>query len=590
MSRWVRRSGEETRGPWVWWTSRGLWIRLASAGILLVGLEWYVAQLVPAQLSLELAPLVLDTRLPSARSLPLRPGSFVGRDVLLVTIDTVRPDRLGLYGNSEIETPNLDRLALGSAVFTRAYAVTPLTLPSHASILTGQYPHRHKVRANRLPPLAPGTRTLAERLAEQGYDTAAFVSSFVLDARFGLAQGFRLYDDEIEEAPRARRYAERRADETTDRALAWLRTERRSPFFLWVHYYDPHAAYDPPEAFERSSENAYDGEIAFIDQQIGRLIEGVKAAGEAEVLTIVTSDHGEGLGEQGEQSHGLLVQEATVKIPLIIGAVGGPPRPARIDGLVSQVDLVPTISSLLGLSPPEGTDGHDLTKTRAPDRTVLVESHYGEMAYGWARLAAIYRNGLKYVDGPHPEFYDLTADPGEENNLVNQREETVGDLRARLAKLRGPDADRDSTSTLELDPEALARLAALGYVSAQRVAVPGARREAPDPKQMLPQLTRMLGLVAGLERGDDVPGWVEWILQLSGRAPPRDKDALLAALEKIALESPNFSPVHMELSSLYEKSGRPREARAARRRLESLLMNDGPLSEADEGAPLRTSP
>ena len=590
MGRRVSRSRGKTRGPGLRWASRDLWIRLASAGVLLVGLEWYVSQLIPKQLSLELAPLVLDARLPLARSLPLRPGSFARRDVLLVTIDTVRPDRLGLYGNAEIETPHLDRFALGSAVFVRAYAVTPLTLPSHASILTGQYPHRHEVRANRLPALAPGTQTLAERLAEQGYDTAAFVSSFVLDARFGLAQGFHLYDDEIEEAPLARRYAERRADETTDRALAWLRTERRSPFFLWVHYYDPHAEYDPPAAFEQSSANAYDGELAFIDQQIGRLIEGVKAASEAEVLTIVTSDHGEGLGEQGEQTHGLLVQEATLKIPLIIGAVGGPPRPARIDGLVSQVDLVPTISSLLGLAPPKGTDGHDLTKRRAPDRSVLVESHYGEMAYGWARLAAIYRNGLKYVDGPHPEFYDLTADPSEENNLVNQREDTVGDLHAQLVELRGPDADGDSTSALELDPEALARLAALGYVSTRRGTVPGVRREGPDPKQMLPQLTRMLGLVAGSERGDDVPEWVEWLLQLSGRAPPRDEGELLAALEKIARESPDFSPVHMELSSLYEKVGRLREAQASRRRLESLLMNDGPLCEAEEGTATGSSP
>jgi len=564
---------------------------LASAGILLVGLEWYVAQLVPAQLSLELAPLVLDARLPPARSLPLRAGSFVGRDVLLVTIDTVRPDRLGLYGNAEIETPNLDRFALGSAVFARAYAVTPLTLPSHASILTGQYPHRHEVRANRLPPLAPGTRTLAERLAEQGYDTAAFVSSFVLDARFGLAQGFRLYDDEIEEAPRARRYAERRADETTDRALVWLRTERRSPFFLWVHYYDPHAEYDPPEAFERSSANVYDGELAFIDQQIGRLIEGVKAAAsEGEVLTIVTSDHGEGLGEQGEQSHGLLVQEATLKIPLIIGAVGGPPRPARVDGLVSQVDLVPTISSLLGLAAPEDSDGHNLTKPPPSDRTVLVESHYGELAYGWARLAAIYRNGLKYVDGPEPEFYDLSVDPREEDNLVDRREEAVGELRARLVELRGDDADRLSSSSGQLDAESLARLAALGYVSADREVVSVKGWDAPDPKRMLPQLTHMLELMTGPDHGQEVPGWADWLLRIRDRAPPRDQNELLAALEALAREAPDFAPVHLELSSLYERTGRSREALESRMRFESLLQNGRALPPSGEGASVVPAP
>ena len=251
---------------------------------------------------------------------------------------------------------------------------------------------------------------------------------------------------------------------------------------------------------------------------------------------------------------------------------------------------MPTISSLLGLAAPEDIDGHDLTQPPPLDRTVLVESHYGELAYGWARLAAIYRNGLKYVDGPEPEFYDLSVDPSERDNLVDRREEAVGELRARLVELRGDDADRLPSSSGQLDAEALARLAALGYVSADREVVSAKGWDAPDPKQMLPQLTHMLELMTGPDHGQEVPGWADWLLRIRDRAPPRDQNELLAALEALAREAPDFAPVHLELSSLYERTGRSREALESRMRFESLLQNGRALPPSGEGASVVPAP
>jgi len=515
---------------------------------------------------------VVDPTLPALRALPIGPNTLGGRNLLIVTIDTVRPDRLGFYGNTNIATPNLDRLAARSAVFTRAHAATPITLPSHASILTGRYPHNHGVRTNSFPPLGSDQTTLAEFLSDSGYETAAFVSSFILEEKFGLAQGFSRYDDETHDEAAVGAYTERRADQTTDRALRWLRNSRKRPFFLWVHYYDPHASYVPPEPFEESSANAYDGELAFIDQQVGRLLGAVSAASEKAALVVVTSDHGESFGEHEEQSHGFLVQEATIKIPLIIGTTGEPPMPARIDELVSQVDLMPTVLSLLGLPEPAGLDGVDLTEPPENPRFVVAEAHYGEAIYGWARLAAIYHENFKYVDGPNPEFYDLALDPAERHNLFAQHREQALSLRQQLIEERGQQADALPGSSLELDEESIERLEALGYVAPS----PGLRGTAraspgPDPTLMVATLTEMMLLSTGLEHDRATPVWMRPILVASGKALPRDENELMEAYEKFAEAKPDFAPVYKELESLYKRSSRTADAQAARQRFESLV-------------------
>jgi len=553
-----------------WWASGVAWTRIASAGLLLVGLGLYGVSLAPKQISLPLAPLVVDPILPVSSVLPIRRGALAGRNLLIVTIDTTRPDRLGFYGNADIATPNLDRLAARSAVFTRALAVTPITLPSHASILTGRYPHHHGVRTNGLPPLEPDETTLAELLSEHGYETAAFVSSFILERQFGLAQGFTRYDDETHDEAAVMGYSERRADRTTGRALEWLRGSHERPFFLWVHYYDPHAVYFPPEPFEETSANSYDGELAFIDQQVGRLLDGVTASSDQDALVIVTSDHGESFGEHGEQSHGFLVHEAALKIPLIVTTTGGLPAPARIDELVSQVDLMPTVLSLLGLPVPGGLDGVDLTEPRESPRVVVAEAHYGEAIYGWARLAAIYQGNFKYVDGPSPEFYDLANDPAEQHNLFSERGEEADSLRQHLMEVRGQAADTLRSSPLELDKESIERLESLGYV-APGPRARGGGRAGPDPTRMVATLTEMLLLATGLEHGHQAPAWTRPILIAVGKALPRDERELLVAYEEFAAAEPDFAPVHRELESLYKRSGRMGEAAASRRRFEHLV-------------------
>ena len=554
------------------WASGFVWIRVASAGVLLSGLIHYGVNLAPQQISLPLVPLAVDSNFLVSSLLPLRSGALAGHNLLIVTIDTTRPDRLGFYGNDEIATPNLDRLASRGAVFTRALATAPITLPSHASILTGRYPHHHGVRTNGLPPLESGETTLAEVLAEHGYDTAAFVSSFILEKQFGLAQGFGRYDDETHSESAVMGYSERRADRTTDRALEWLRRSGPRPFFLWVHYYDPHASYSPPEPFEDSSANDYDGELAFVDQQVGRLLEGVAASSDEDALVVVTSDHGESFGEHGEQSHGFLVNEATLRIPLIVTTTRGLSTPVRIDELVSQVDLMPTVLSLFGLPAPAGLDGEDLTEHAEPARVVVAEAHYGEAIYGWARLAAIYQGDFKYVDGPSPKFYDLASDPAEQINLVSERGERAASLRQRLMEVRGDAADSLPVSSVELDRESIERLESLGYVAPSTV-TRSSGREGPDPARMVATLTGMLLLATGLEQEHEAPAWTRPILIAFGKALPRDELELLAAYEEFAAAEPDFAPVYKELESLYRRSDRMSDAETAQRRFEQLVRS-----------------
>jgi len=553
-----------------WLASGIVWVRVASAGIFLVGLGVYGVALTPKQISLPLAPLVVDPGLPVSSVLPIRPGALAGRNLLIVTLDTTRPDRLGFYGNADIATPNLDRLAAGSAVFTRALATTPITLPSHASILTGRYPHHHGVRTNGLPPLDLDQTTLAELLSEHGYETAAFVSSFILERQFGLAQGFTRYDDETHDEAAVMGYSERRADRTTDRALEWLRGSHERPFFLWVHYYDPHANYAPPEPFEETSENSYDGELAFVDQQVGRLLHGVTASSDQDALVVVTSDHGESFGEHEEQGHGFLVHEATLKIPLIITTTGGLAAPARIDRLASQVDLMPTVLSLLGLPVPDGIDGVDLTEAPESPRVVVAETHYGEAIYGWARLAAIYHRNFKYVDGPNPELYDLGKDPLEQHNVFFQRGEEADSLSRQLMEVRGQAADTLRSSPMELDRESIERLASLGYVAPAHWASRGGQA-GPDPARMVAKLTEMLLLATGLDRDHEAPDWTRPISIVLGEALPRDERELVAAYVDFATAEPDFAPVHRHLELLYKRSGRMGDAAESRRRFENLL-------------------
>lgn len=399
--------------------------------------------------------------------------------VLLVTLDTTRADHLGAYGAAFARTPHFDALARSGIRFERALAPTPLTLPSHASILTGLVPRRHGVRDNSGFSLAAEATTLTERLREAGYATAAFVSSAVLDRTGGLDRGFALYDDGVRVGDRsAFGHVERAAAQTTDAVLERL-PSLAAPFFLWVHYFDPHLPYVPPEPWRgRFKDRPYDGEIAYVDSEVGRLLEAVRRR-DANFVVAVAGDHGESLGDHGEAAHGVFLYEATQRVPMVL-AGPGIPGGRVLSSPAGLVDLAPTILDLLGLPALGEIDGRSLaTAVRGGSLSTAdyeMETFYPRFAFGWAPLRALVRGAWKWIDAPRPEFYDVAADPGEQTDLLRARPDDARRLARALAERVGADDPAPPPSDAETE-ERRARLAALGYVAGG-----GASRSSVDPK------------------------------------------------------------------------------------------------------------
>jgi len=434
------------------------------------------------RLVVTVAAAALAAAIPGASAPPPPVAPAPPPNLLLVTLDTVRADRLGCYGSKAAGTPVLDRLAREGALVERAVAVAPLTLPAHASILTGLYPPSHGVRDNSDFALPGSATTLAEQMAARGYRTAAVVGAAVLSRSQGLDQGFERYDEPAAApgsaaggpTPAFRPILERRAAEVTDRALASLEVLAPGPFFLWVHYFDPHAAYEPPEPFRtRFAGRPYDGEVAYTDAEVGRLLAALEAKGIASrTLTAVVADHGEGLGEHGESTHGVFLYETTLRVPLLLRMPGRIAAGTRFDGPVSQVDLAPTLLELLGLPPLPGAQGTSFAAalTRPPEdpvpaRGLYSETLYPERAYGWSPLFALTEGNLKLIEAPRPELYDLAADPGERRNLAAARSEELARRRARLAATSAAFSSADGEALRPADAERREQLAALGYVS-----------------------------------------------------------------------------------------------------------------------------
>lgn len=411
-----------------------------------------------------------------------------GPNVLLVTIDTLRADRVGAYGARDVATPTLDALAARGVLFEQAMAAVPLTLPSHASLLTGQYPATHGVRHNAVFVLADEAETLAERFADAGYATGAVVGAAVLERDFGLDQGFELYDAEMPtERASAAGFYERSAKAVTDRALTWLAGER-DPFFLWVHYYDVHAKYNPPEPFKtRFQRHPYDGEAAFVDQELGRLLAALEAEGRlANTVIAVTSDHGEGLGEHGEESHTYFIYDSVLHVPMILA---GPGLPAgkRIAPVAPNTALAPTLLALAGARPLTRTDVSDLAplwrQEVAADTAgeAYAESLAGELDHGWAPIHAIRSNRFHYIRAPRPELFDLASDPRQRRNLLpSQAPEHVAAVQAGEARIDALLAGSAEANPLAVDAETRAQVEALGYVVPDGKAV----KNGADPKDV----------------------------------------------------------------------------------------------------------
>jgi arylsulfatase A-like enzyme/Flp pilus assembly protein TadD len=406
-----------------------------------------------------------------------------GLNVILVTVDTLRADHLGCYGDANIETPVIDSLARDGVVFGRAVSQVPLTGPSHAALLTGTYPFWNGFQSWSDPGLRPGVPTLAEILKQHDYTTAAFVSAFVLDSMWGLNRGFDLYDDWF----RPQDYqtmrnndVRRRGGETIDHVLDWLKLPPRQPFFLWVHLYDPHLPYDPPEPFKtKYRSHFYDGEIAYDDQQLGRLFKFLKDQGlYGSSLIVLASDHGEGLGEHQERDHGFFIYNSTVRVPLIIKLPAGrPPGPKSISQVVNIVDVAPTVARLNGIPDTEtrsfqGQSLAPLTEGggEGPPRFGLSESLYPQDLLNAHSLVGVQTARYAYIQGAREELYDLESDPGEKRNIVHESAGVAVSLRQVASALRTRyQPPREAAAQAgNLSHEVVEKLQSLGYVGASR--------------------------------------------------------------------------------------------------------------------------
>jgi len=495
-------------------------------------------------------------------------------NVLLITLDTTRADHLSCNSGLREDpsrpyagphTPHLDALAARGVRFTHATVQTPLTLPSHASIMTGEYPPQHGLRNMEGFVLAGSHPTLASITQASGYETAAFLGSRVLARSFGLGQGFGTYDDQMatkqdsEQQPDT--FAERRADVVTDHALAWLKANGPKRFFLWAHYYDPHAPYDPPEPYKHIyARDPYSGEIAYMDAEVGRLLDGLAALGlQSRTLVAVIGDHGESLGEHGEMTHGVFLYDATLHVPLIMA---GPEVPGSevIDDQVRSIDILPTVLAFLHLPADSAAQGVNLWPLIAQRVHVRSNYSYSETLYpryymGWSELRAMRTDTWKLIVAPHPELYNLQKDPGEAQNLIAKFPADADRLQKQVWEVVGEQGPQEKVVASPVDSQTRQELDSLGYVSAgtpRQVQLGG---DAPDPKDRVKVLALQVQAEDALNRKDD----------------PR----VAKVMEEAVRLDPANPRCHLYLARAYEEMGQyPNAVRVLQHALAMKLETD----------------
>jgi arylsulfatase A-like enzyme/Flp pilus assembly protein TadD len=471
--------------------------------------------------------LTLLSALHATAQTPAKPAP----NVVLITIDTLRADHVGCYGYKHIKTPNIDGLAADGVRFERAFAVVPVTLPSHSSMLTGTYPMlsgMHDFSGNKLSPLQP---TLASVLKQAGYQTGAVIGSAVLDSRFGLNQGFDFYYDHFEfsrldEANLDQ--MERPGNVVADVALNWLEKDwlAKNPqkkFFLWMHLYDPHFPYHPPEPYSREyAAKPYDGEIAFADEQVGRLLRFLKEKGIYQNTVIVLcGDHGESLGEHGEKTHGFFIYNATMRVPLIIhlpeqlpGRLPEKTAARTLADPVSLVDLMPTVLSAVGLQIPPQVQGRSLLPEIRPDpsapdvqanreRTLYGETFLPRIHFNWSELRGSENTKYHFIDAPRPELYDLAKDPDEVHNLFAEKKAVAEEMHSKLVSMIGDySAGKELAEKTGLDPALMERLKSLGYAGFSGGSDPAtSSRDLPDPKDRIAAYELISEAIADSQHG-----------------------------------------------------------------------------------------
>jgi arylsulfatase A-like enzyme/Tfp pilus assembly protein PilF len=422
-------------------------------------------------------------------------------NIVLITLDTTRADRLACYGYPGVKTPHLDSLARQGILFEQCTTSSPLTLPSHASIMTGLYPTFHGVRVNGNTALSGKHLTLAELFSQQGYRCGAFIGAFVLDGRWGLKQGFHHYDDQFD----LKKYkqldlglVQRPGNEVVDAALSWLETQKENPFLAWIHLYDPHTPYEPPEPYfseySTSIAGLYDGEIAFTDEQVGRCVEWLVQNGlDKKTIIFILGDHGEGLGEHGESTHGYYIYDYAVQVPFIIVTPLDDFQNIRQTFQVRTIDLYPTLLEMVGIPVPEENQGESLLAMffnpgQNKDYYAYGESLSPNILFGWSPLYCLRNSQYKYIDAPRPELYDLVQDPQEFNNLRNRFPKIARELKQALDRIiEESSLEAPKPEAANLDNETVQRLAALGYIGAPVARKPSPRKgeELADPKDKL---------------------------------------------------------------------------------------------------------
>jgi arylsulfatase A-like enzyme/Flp pilus assembly protein TadD len=522
------------------------------------------------------------------------------KNLLMVSIDTLRADHLGSFGYAPAQTKHLDALARSGLRFVRATTVMPLTLPAHSSLMTGTFPAWHGVRDNGGFYLAEDQVTLAETLKGKGFRTGGFVSSFVLDHRWGIAQGFEKYFDDFDlekfgEAP-GMDVIQRPGSEAVDHALSWIKAERERPFFAWVHLYDPHTPYEAPEPlrarFPDTMIGAYDAEIATADAQLGRLLDALREDGRlADTLVIVTGDHGEMLGEHGEPTHGFFIYDAATRIPVIVAGPGVPVR--DVSSQIRIVDLMPTALDLLRVAIPKPVQGVSLMPLARGEPLSLVahsESWYPRYHYGWSELVSLQDDRVHYIRAPRPELYDLQLDPRElvDNSKDDPTRVATFDraLTRELARYVSATAARGPQT---VDAEAEERLAALGYIGGSVSARHLEDRERGDPKDKI-GLYILLKQAAGASAEGNIdeaiatvrkaiaadPEIVEAYMLL-GNFEKKDRrtDQAITSYKQALKLDPEHQGALFSLAMAYKDSGRLEEARVGLERAKKLDPRNG---------------
>ena len=467
--------------------------------------------------------------------------------IILISIDTLRADRLPAYGYQKIKTPNIDRLVADGVIFERAYAHSPQTLPSHTSILSGQLPFEHGVRDNIGFSVKPDQRFLQHILKEAGYATAGFVSAYVLRKQVGFSAGFDAFDDQLPAASPDMPLGQlqRPGEATVLNAIGWLERRQSPRFFLFVHTYEPHKPYAPPAKFTTAS--PYDGEIEYADENLAKLLAYLRSKDLYDSATIVfLSDHGEGLGDHGEDEHGIFLYNETIRVPLVIKLPGGRRAGSRVTVPVQHIDLLPTILELAGLVPPAAVRGRSLKAAidgsgRPASTGIYAESLSPRYHFGWSELYALTDDRYRYIRAPRDELYDITTDVSEQKSIAAEK------VQVRDAMRRGLDAliaKAAVTAPSAVSAEDRQKLAALGYVGTQTGGSLGTPGDAlPDPKDKVQILERYRRAV-----------------ELAGHG---NADEATALFRDLLRDDPEMTDVWLQLAELYARQGRTADAVAA---------------------------